>query len=125
MKREGRFQSAKSSGWVSKYTGEHIVKGYSKWFGVDLLYAIQELRLLGVNVDEKYENQVKASIQVLVKGRKRKKAERKQKEIEEMYSDSDDTFAFIAGYTSNGVPYGTTWEEWGEEPPWYTENIEQ
>lgn len=25
--------------------------------------------------------------------------------------DSDDQFAFIAGYTEGGFPYGTTWEE--------------
>lgn len=24
---------------------------------------------------------------------------------------SDETFHFIAGYTSNGVPFGVTWEE--------------
>ena len=28
----------------------------------------------------------------------------------------DDTFAFIAGYTSSGVSYGTTWEEIGIDP---------
>lgn len=25
--------------------------------------------------------------------------------------DSDDTFAYIAGYTEGGAPYGITWEE--------------
>jgi len=25
--------------------------------------------------------------------------------------ESDDTFAYIAGYTSGGAPYGITWEE--------------
>lgn len=125
MKKEARLQSARTTDRIAKYTGKNIVRRYSKWFGVDLLCAIKELRLLGVEVDEGYENQVKTSLQVLVKGRQRKKAERKQREIEEMYSDSDDTFAFIAGYTSNEVPYGMTWEELGEEPPWQTENIEQ
>ena len=27
-------------------------------------------------------------------------------------------FAYIAGYTSGGAPYGVTWEEMGETPPW-------
>jgi len=27
-------------------------------------------------------------------------------------SDQDENFAFIAGYTSGGAPYGVTWEEW-------------
>jgi hypothetical protein len=37
------------------------------------------------------------------------------------YPDSDETFAFIAGYTSGGFPFGTTWEEIGETPPWVDE----
>ena len=28
----------------------------------------------------------------------------------------DNTFSFIAGYTSGGAPYGTTWEEIGIDP---------
>ncbi len=27
----------------------------------------------------------------------------------QMFSDMDDTFAFIAGYTPGGAPYGVTW----------------
>ena len=30
--------------------------------------------------------------------------------------EQDDTFFFIAGYTSGGAPYGVTWEEMGLEP---------
>ena len=28
--------------------------------------------------------------------------------------ESDEYFSFIAGYTSNGVPYGLTHEEWNK-----------
>ena len=31
----------------------------------------------------------------------------------EMYSDMDRTFAYIAGYTPGGAPYGVTWEQVG------------
>ena len=31
-----------------------------------------------------------------------------------MWEESDETLAYIAGYTSEGVPYGVTWEEWDE-----------
>jgi uncharacterized protein DUF1841 len=34
-------------------------------------------------------------------------------------SDSDETFAFIAGYTSAGAPYGITFEELGGELPYF------
>ena len=45
------------------------------------------------------------------------KKKRKQKRQEELYTDPyldmDDTFSYIAGYTSGGAPYGVTWEEVG------------
>ena len=31
---------------------------------------------------------------------------------DELSPDSDDYFSFIAGYTSSGVPFGLTWEEY-------------
>jgi hypothetical protein len=30
---------------------------------------------------------------------------------DELPGDSDDFFSFIAGYTSSGVPFGLTWDE--------------
>ena len=40
------------------------------------------------------------------------KQKRKKNRIENnILPDSDETFAYIAGYTSNGVPFGVTWEE--------------
>ena len=42
-----------------------------------------------------------------------------QKNLKHLYSlepMSDDTFAFIAGRTPAGIPYGTTWEEIGIDP---------
>lgn len=35
---------------------------------------------------------------------------------EYIYDDCDDIFAFIAGYTDGGVPYGITWEEENIDP---------
>ena len=42
-----------------------------------------------------------------------KKLQRKKQceEWEPNLFESDETFAFIAGYTSGGVPFGITWEE--------------
>lgn len=37
-------------------------------------------------------------------------AKRNKKNAENII-ESDETFAFIAGYTSGGFPYGITWEE--------------
>lgn len=108
MKSASRLQSAKS--WISTYTGSNIIKGYTNWFGVDLLCAIRELRCLGIKLDEQY---ISAALQsweqriVL----KQKKREEKAKKLKEPLFDSDDNFYFIAGYTSWGFPYGITWEE--------------
>jgi hypothetical protein len=41
---------------------------------------------------------------------------RKERDVHEMFPNSDDRFFFIAGYTSGGAPCGTTWEEMGLEP---------
>ena len=46
-----------------------------------------------------------------VRKSKRKKT---QEDYEGNLFESDETFAFIAGYTSGGVPYGITWEEMNE-----------
>ena len=39
------------------------------------------------------------------------KRRKKQEDYEENLFGSDEIFAFIAGYTSGGAPYGITWEE--------------
>ena len=36
--------------------------------------------------------------------------------LAEMYEDCDDRFAFIAGYTDGGAPFGVMWEEVGIDP---------
>ena len=67
--------------------------------------------MIGVEISEEYEKQIKQSIEEL----RRQKQLRKDKKKQELNSflglDSDEYFAFIAGYTSGGVPYGITHEE--------------
>lgn len=116
MKRESRLQSARA--WIAKYEGKNIVKGYSKWYGVDLLCAINELRMLGIQVDEEREKQIRATLLGRSRARQRKKP-LQQQGIEQLDPDSDETFAFIAGHTSGGLPYGTTWEEISQETDRY------
>lgn len=47
-------------------------------------------------------------------GKPRKK--RAKKAVEATLLEQDDTFFYIAGYTSGGAPYGVTWEEMGLGP---------
>ena len=49
------------------------------------------------------------------KGKAKKKNHNKmQQQDEDNLFESDDRFAFIAGYTAGGFPYGITWEEMTE-----------
>ena len=48
------------------------------------------------------------------KGRK-KSSKKRDQEFDDII-ESDEMFAFIAGYTSGGFPYGVTWEEMGKAP---------
>jgi len=112
-RRETRLR--KAALWLSTYEGTHIVRSYRKKFGLDYTCALNDLKALGALSPEK--------LVVLRKGeevRQRKKQEEKEAkrelEFSERWSDSDDTFFYIAGYTPGGAPYGITWEEMGLEP---------
>jgi hypothetical protein len=118
MTRQARLDSARATRWVEKYAGKNIIKTYGKWFAVDPLCAVIELRMLGVKVVPEREDQIKATIEARRAARLRRKQSATQAEFEKLYADSDDTFAYIAGYTPGGAPYGVTWEELGEEPLW-------
>lgn len=109
MKRQGRLQSAKH--WITSYNGSNIIKGYRNWFGVDFPCAIQELRTLGVKLNEQYVSQVLKSREQSILLKQKKIQEKKDLELENSLLDSDENFYFIAGYTSGGCPYGITWED--------------
>ena len=50
---------------------------------------------------------------------RQRRMEREVKENErqaELYEDCDDCFAFIAGYTDGGAPFGVMWDEVGIDP---------
>jgi hypothetical protein len=114
LKRAGRLQAAKH--WIPKYDGKKLVKGYAKHFGVDLLCAVHELQLLGHEISPEYIQQLKQTMLGRQKLAEKKKRMKEEQEFQAKYSDSDDTFYYIAGYTSGGAPYGVTWEEMGMEP---------
>lgn len=110
MKREQRLQSAKD--WLKTYPAENIVKGYRQHFGVDWPTAFRELEIIGIEIDPVYKKRVLETVENLIAARRRKQEEQISTS-EDLLSDfRDDTFAFIAGYTSGGAPYGITWEEW-------------
>jgi len=112
MNRARRLQSARH--WLATQTGcttIQIAKSYRKRFGVDWPCAFRELSILGIQVDARWVVQLYAGLQ----GAQRASPERQgklQSEAVRLGSESDDHFAYIAGYTPGGAPFGVTWEEW-------------
>ncbi len=86
-----------------------MVRHYAKWYGVDLLCAIAELRLLGHEISAEYEDALRNSVNT--KNKVRQQAKRKLLDAELFNGDSDETFAYIVGRTSGGTPYGVRWED--------------
>ena len=103
MARRGRLQAARH--WLPNYEGKNLVRGYAKWFGVNLWCAVLELRMLGVEVDPGYADEIWAS------QNKPKTAKSPTEELSEGYgTEWDEDFSYIAGFTSGGAPFGTPWE---------------
>jgi len=97
-KREYRLRSAKD--WIKTYSGNNIVKGYSKKYSIDKLYAVKELRMIGVKISEECENQLRKSLESLKQQRLSFKKKR-ENELNASYEfESDENFAMILGYTS-------------------------
>lgn len=112
LKREYRLRSAKD--WIKTYSGNNVVKGYSKKYSVDKLSAVKELRMIGIEISEEYENQLRKSLESL----KQQRLSLKKKQEDELNAlcgfESDENFAMILGFTSGGFPYGVTHEEMEE-----------
>ena len=68
-----------------------------------------------MEIDPEYVSQLRRTVQEQAKKNHEKQLERQKaaaaKEWSERYPFSEGDFYFVAGQTSNGVPYGITWEE--------------
>jgi len=92
-----------------KFSGKNVVHSYAKWFGVDMLCAVKELSLFGVTIDPAYVAQLKTTFAC-------RSSRRPKQPVADPQSvgygvDWDENFAYVAGRTEAGFPYGTTWEE--------------
>lgn len=114
MNRAQRLQSARA--WLLQQAGREparIGASYRRWYGVDWICAVEELSRLGVNFDPQWVERLKSSLQGQQRAREAKRATKARAEaMTGGDEDSDENFAFIAGYTAGGFPYGVTWEEW-------------
>ena len=111
-----RLQKGKQ--WLLTYQGtpKHMVKHYRERFHVDSMTAVKDLQELGVNYTQEQLDNIKRAEEERLKQKRLQKEKKKHEKYETIYEDCDDRFAFIAGYTSGGAHYGTTWEEIGIDP---------
>ena len=101
LSRAARLRSAKR--WIARYRGKNLVRGYRKWFGVTEVCAVVELRMLGVDISDARLEQARRDEQSRATHRARQKERPKSATA---FPDWDGEFAFIAGYTEGGAPYG-------------------
>ncbi|MDM5329212.1 hypothetical protein [Neobacillus sp. CF12] len=66
---------------------------------------------MGANISSQEREYTKELIKKKKQEKERKREKRRNTKELELYEDYDDTFAFIAGYTEGGVPFGITYEE--------------
>lgn len=112
LKRKPRLQKAK--GWLAAYDGDEkkIIRKYRDKFLVDIATAVRDLQDIGYTFTPEY-------VYAVLQGEERRIRQMALKKQEQAMQDvdwRDDTFYFIAGYTSGGAPYGVTWKEMGLEP---------
>lgn len=73
--------------------------------------AIKELKILGVRISEELEKHITESHRLMIENNRINKEKRNSETEKRSLAESDEHFAFIAGYTSGGFPYGIPHEE--------------
>ena len=100
------------------YTGspKKMNKHYRERFHVDAVTAAKDLQELGVNYTQEQLDQIKQAEEQRLRQRRMEREAKERERLAELYKDCDGRFAFIAGYTDGGAPYGVMWEEVGIDP---------
>lgn len=94
------------------YSQGDIITAYSKHFSLKKMKAVEELLELNVPLDPNRVERIREAY----KRHKMKEAMKQGHYYEDDVDviEQDETFVYIAGYTSGGIPFGITWEEMEE-----------
>ena len=107
MDRSARLDASRH--WLPKYTGKNVVRGYAKWFAVDLGCALKELQVLGVCIEPVNGARLRTTLQNSLR-RVASPSTQENDGIPEGYGEEwDDDFEYITGFTSGGAPFGVPW----------------
>ena len=114
----GKENDRKGKQWLLTYTGspKKMNKHYRERFHVDAVTAAKDLQELGVNYTQEQLDQIKQAEEQRLRQRRMEREAKERERLAELYEDCDGHFAFIAGYTDGGAPYGVMWEEVGIDP---------
>ncbi len=115
--RERRLEKAPGRVAAERGKPANVIRRYRRYFGVDRECAISEIQALGFEFDPQYLLRSRESMSR--NARKQKKHTPIERWEFDVYRGieptSDDTYAYIAGYTSGGAAFGVTWEEMDEQ----------
>jgi hypothetical protein len=106
MSRAARLQSGRH--WLTSFSGKRVVPSYARWFGVDLVCAAKELQILGVHFSHEYLDALRRNAAGRPKHSHNVPKGAAAPVVDPM---SNQGFAYIAGHTTAGLPFGVTWEE--------------
>ena len=93
-----------------------MFKHYRERFHVDAVTAAKDLQELGVNYTQEQLDRIKRAEEQRLRQRRMEREAKERERLAALYEDCDGRFAFIAGYTDSGAPYGVMWEEVGIDP---------
>lgn len=83
MRRAARLQAAPS--WLSRYGGNHLVRSYARWFGVDARCALMELRRLGVDFDPAYLSALEETLRSSPARKRSRQADERSTDMEGLF----------------------------------------
>jgi hypothetical protein len=106
MSRAARLQSGHH--WLRSFSGKRVVPSYARWFGVDLMCAAKELQILGLHLPPDYLEALRRTATGRPRHRRNVAKEAKAVDVEPLWNQE---FAYIAGYTEAGLPFGISWED--------------
>ena len=92
---------------------------FNEWYPKSTSKKVKEVKKakeLGVNYTQEQLDQIKQAEEQRLQQRRMEREAKERERLAELYEDSDDRFAFIAGYTDGGAPFGVMWEEVGIDP---------
>lgn len=118
MTRQARLASAAAAGWVGRYGGRDLVRGYARWFGVDRLCAVLELRRLGVAISADEEERARQHIATAARLRAERRASGRILEPVELEDGCSHLGAAAADFIATWSPDGGPCEDLDDQFPW-------